>query len=213
MRLIIHKAKNKPRRVLFPEGEHEKILRAAHILVEEKIAQPMLIGNTEVIRAKAADLSIPLEKIQIVDPAIWPKRESYIQTLYELRQRRGVTLSEARELIHNRNLFGAVMVQVGDADALVGGVMQHFPDTIRPALQVIKPRPGLHKVSGLYALVTQARRHVFPGGLHGEYRAERRRPGGDRVVRGGNSEAVQRDAASGDAVVFQLWQHAAPADG
>jgi len=83
------------------------------------------------------------------------KAEAYIQTLYELRQRRGVTLSEARELINNRNLFGAVMVQVGDADALVAGVMQHFRDTIRPALQVIKPRPGLHKVSGLYALVTK----------------------------------------------------------
>ena len=155
MRLIIQKAKNKPRRVLFPEGEHEKILRAAHIMLEEKIGQPMLIGDTEVIRAKAADLGVPLEKIQIVDPATWPMREAYIQTLYELRQRSGVTLSEARELIHNRNLFGAVMVQVGDADALVGGVMQHFPDTIRPALQVIKPRAGLHKVSGLYALVTK----------------------------------------------------------
>ena len=155
MRLIIHKAQKKPRSVVFPEGENEKILRAAHILVEEKIALPMLIGNTQVIRAKAADLSVPLENIQIVDPATWPKRETYIQTLYELRQRRGVTLSEARELINNRNLFGAVMVEVGDADALVGGVTQHFPDTIRPALQVIKPRPGLHKVSGLYALVTR----------------------------------------------------------
>ncbi len=155
MRLVIHKARSNPRRVLFPEGEHEKILRAAHILLEEKIAQPMLIGDAEKIRAKAADVGVPLEKIQIVDPETWPKREAYIQRLYELRQRRGVTLSEARQLIHNRNLFGAVMVQVGDADALVGGVMQHFPDTIRPALQVIKPRPGLHKVSGLYALVTK----------------------------------------------------------
>ena len=155
MRLIIHKAQNKPRRVVFPEGENEKILRAAHILAEEKIAQPMLIGNSEVIRAKAADLSMELEEIQIVDPATWPKREAYIQELYELRERRGVTLSEARELINNRNLFGAVMVQVGDADALVGGVTQHFGDTVRPALQVIKPRPRLHKVSGLYVLVTR----------------------------------------------------------
>jgi malate dehydrogenase (oxaloacetate-decarboxylating)(NADP+) len=155
MRLIIHKAQNKPKRVVFPEGENEKILRAAHILAEEKIAQPMLIGNSEVIRAKAADLSMGLEEIQIVDPATWPKREEYIQALYELRERRGVTLSEARELINNRNLFGAVMVQVGDADALVGGVIQHFGDTVRPALQVIKPRPGLHKVSGLYVLVTR----------------------------------------------------------
>ena len=155
MRLIIHKAQSKPQRVVFPEGENEKILRAAHILAEEKIARPMLIGNTEVIQARAADLSVNLDEFQIVDPAAWPKRESYIQTLYELRQRRGVTLSEARELINNRNLFGAVMLHLGDADALVGGETQHFPDTIRPALQVIKPRPGLHKVSGVYVLVTR----------------------------------------------------------
>ena len=155
MRLIIHKAQTKPRSVVFPEGENEKILRAAHILVEEKIAQPMLIGNTQVIRAKAADLSVDLKKIIVVDPGVWPRREAYIETLYQLRQRRGITLSEARKLINNRNVFGSLMLHLGDADALVGGETQHFPDTIRPALQVIKPRPGLHKVSGLYALVTR----------------------------------------------------------
>ena len=96
-----------------------------------------------------------LEHIQVVDPHLWKKRDAYIQALYELRQRRGVTLSEARTLIDNRNTFGSVMVHMGDADALVGGVNQHFPDTLRPALQVIKPRRGLHRVSGLYALVTK----------------------------------------------------------
>jgi malate dehydrogenase (oxaloacetate-decarboxylating)(NADP+) len=151
----VHKAKQQPRRVVFPEGENEKILRAAHILVEEKIAQPMLIGSTKVIREKAEDLGVNLGRIQVVDPNMWSKRDAYIQALYELRQRRGVTLSEAQTLINNRNIFGSVMVHMGDADALVGGVTQHFPDTIRPALQVIKPRPGLHKVSGLYALVTK----------------------------------------------------------
>ena len=155
MRVIVHKAKQRPKRVVFPEGENEKILRAAHILVEEKIAQPMLIGSTKVIREKAEDLGVNLERIQVVDPNMWSKRGEYIQALYELRQRRGVTLSEAQTLINNRNIFGSVMVHLGDADALVGGVTQHFPDTIRPALQVIKPRPGLHKVSGLYALVTK----------------------------------------------------------
>ena len=155
MRLIIHKAQTKPRSVVFPEGENEKILRAAHILAEEKIAQPMLIGNAQVIRAKAADLLVDLKKITLVDPSVWPRREAYIGTLYQLRQRRGITLSEARELINNRNIFGSLMVHLGDADALVGGETQHFPDTIRPALQVIKPRLGLHKVSGLYALVTR----------------------------------------------------------
>jgi malate dehydrogenase (oxaloacetate-decarboxylating)(NADP+) len=155
MRMIIRKAQARPRRVVFPEGESEKILRAAHILVEEEIAQPILLGDEQVIAAKAKDLSVELDKISVVNPKSWPKREAYTNTLYELRQRRGVTLSEANELINNRTLFGAIMVHRGDADALVGGVGQHFPDTIRPALQVIKPRPGLHRVAGLYLLVTR----------------------------------------------------------
>ena len=155
MRLIIHKAQQQPRRVVFPEGENEKILRAAHILVEEKIAKPMLIGDAMIIEAKAADLGMSLDQIIVVDPPLWAKRVLYAEALYGLRQRRGVTQSEAHSLINNPNIFGSVMVHLGDADALVGGVTQHFPDTIRPALQVIKPRPGLHKVSGLYVLVTR----------------------------------------------------------
>jgi malate dehydrogenase (oxaloacetate-decarboxylating)(NADP+) len=155
MRTVIHKAQARPRRVVFPEGDSEKILRAAHILVEEKIARPILLGDETIIQAKAKELSMTLEKMQVVNPATWPKRQAYVQKLYELRQRHGVTLSEAQELLNNRNLFGSVMVESGDADALVAGVNQHFPDTIRPALQVIKPRPGLHRVSGLYVLVTR----------------------------------------------------------
>src|SRR5271169_3907699 len=155
MRTIIRKAAARPRRVVFPEGENEKILRAAHILVEENIAQPILLGDEKIIQANAHDLSVAMEKIEVVNPQTWAKRETYIKTLYELRQRHGVTLSEAQELINNHNLFGSLMVHLGDADALVGGVDEHFPDTIRPALQVIKPRPGLHRVSGLYVLVTR----------------------------------------------------------
>src|ERR1700739_2185786 len=150
MRTIIRKAQTRPRRVVFPEGENEKILRAAHILVEENIAHPVVLGNEKVIAAKAADLGVPLEKLEVVNPATCPKRETYVNRLYELRQRRGVTLSEAQDVINNRNLVGAVMVSLGEADALVAGEDQHFPDTIRPALQVIKPRAGLHRVSGLY---------------------------------------------------------------
>ncbi len=155
MRTIIRKAQARPRRVVFPEGESAKILRAAHILVEENIARPILLGDDKIIVARARDLAVPLEKIEVVNPQTSPKREAYAETLYELRQRRGVTLSEAQGLINNRNLFGSLMVHVEDADALVGGVDQHFPDTIRPALQVIKPRPGLHHVSGLYVLVSR----------------------------------------------------------
>ena len=155
MRTIIRKAAARPRRVVFPEGDSERVLRAAHILVEENIAQPILLGDEKVIQAKANDLSVTLDKIKVVNPRVWPKREEFVQALYELRQRHGVTLSEAQELINNRTLFGALMVKLGEADALLGGVDKHFPDTIRPALQVIKPRPGLHRVSGLYVVVTR----------------------------------------------------------
>jgi malate dehydrogenase (oxaloacetate-decarboxylating)(NADP+) len=155
MRTIIRKAAARPRRVVFPEGHSERVLRAARILVEENIAQPILLGDEKVIQAKANDLAVALDKIKVVDPRVWPKREAFVQDLYELRQRRGVTLSEAQELVNNRTMFGALMVKLGEADALLGGVDKHFPDTIRPALQVIKPRPGLHRVSGLYVVVTR----------------------------------------------------------
>ncbi len=168
MRMMIHKAQARPKRVVFPEGDSDKILRAAHILVDEKIATPILLGRAETIRVKAADLGLSLDGMDIVDPQQSPRREVYIEELYRLRQRRGVTLSEARELIDNRNLFGSLMVRLGHADALVSGVSQHYPDTIRPALQVIKARPrlshaelyqdGMHPeglVAGLYTMVTK----------------------------------------------------------
>ena len=155
MRIVIHKAQARPKRVVFPEGDNDKVLRASHILVEEKIARPILLGNETIIRDRAAELGVPLGGMDIVDPQNAALREVYIQELYWLRQRRGVTLSEARGLIENRNVFGSLMVRMGDADALVSGVTQHYPDTIRPALQIIKVRDGVHKVSGLYALITQ----------------------------------------------------------
>ena len=155
MRMMIHKAQARPKRVVFPEGESEKILRAAHVLVEENIALPILLGDEQIIEARAKDLGVALDKIKVVNPKTCEKREAYATSLYELRQRRGVTLSEAREMIQNRNYFGPVMLHAGDGDALLAGVDQHFPDTLRPALQVIKPRPGLHKVSGLYVVVTR----------------------------------------------------------
>jgi malate dehydrogenase (oxaloacetate-decarboxylating)(NADP+) len=155
MRTVIRKAQEQPRRVVFPEGDNEKVLRAAHILADEKIAQPILLGNAATIRATMEKLGLSLAGMELLDPADSHLRELYIEKLYLLRQRKGVTLTEAREQTLNRNTFGSIMVHLGDADALVSGVTQHFPDTIRPALQVIKPRPGLHKVSGLYLMITQ----------------------------------------------------------
>jgi malate dehydrogenase (oxaloacetate-decarboxylating)(NADP+) len=154
-RMMIHKAQAKPKHVVFPEGDNEKILRACHCLLEEKIAVPILLGDTATIHAKATELGLDLKDAWMVDPGKSPLRERYIDELFGLRQRRGVTVSEARALIDNCNVFGSMMVHMGDADALVSGVTQHFPDVIRPALQIVRMREGLHKVSGCYAMITR----------------------------------------------------------
>jgi len=139
--------------VVFPEGDNEKILRACHTLLEEKIATPILLGDVAKILAKTLELGLNLRGAEIVDPLTARYRERYIQELFRLRQRSGVTLDEARTLINDRNIFASMMVHMGDTDALVSGVTQHFPDTIRPALQIVRMREGLHKVAGCYPMI------------------------------------------------------------
>jgi malate dehydrogenase (oxaloacetate-decarboxylating)(NADP+) len=154
MRVMVNKAQRSPKRVVFPEGEESKILRACQILVDERIAKPILLGDEERIWAKISDLHLHLDDVVVADPARMPAREAYAEEFFQLRHRKGVTRSEAAELISNRNVFGALMVHMGDADALIGGLTEHYPDTLRPALQVLAVRPGLRRVSGLYVLIT-----------------------------------------------------------
>jgi malate dehydrogenase (oxaloacetate-decarboxylating)(NADP+) len=161
MRVMIHKAQRQPKRVVFPEGEEPKILRACQILLDEKIAKPILLGHEPQIRARIAELHLPVKGIQIVDPSESPRLAAYAEEMYSLRQRKGVARHEAGEQILNRNVFGAMMVRLGDADALVAGLTQHYPDTIRPALQVIEVRHGSRRVSGVYVLITQKRDIFF----------------------------------------------------
>jgi malate dehydrogenase (oxaloacetate-decarboxylating)(NADP+) len=154
MRTLINKAKAAPKRVVFPEGEEEKILRAAQVLVEEGIAIPILLGDETEIRSKIQELGLDLKGVQIIDPATSDIRGEYIDELFTLRQRKGVTRAEAKRLIKkNRNYYGAMMLQHGDADALLSGLNHHYPDTIRPALEVIGKQEGLSKVHGLYMMV------------------------------------------------------------
>ena len=155
---IIQKAQAKPKQVVFPEGEHEKILRTAHNLIDEKIALPILLGNPAIIKDQAKELGLDLTGAKIVDPESSPLFEPFIQELFRLRQRRGVTLTEARTQMKDHNVFGSMMVRMGQADALVSGVSQHFPETIRPALQIIGTREGLRRVSGCYLMITKARK-------------------------------------------------------
>ena len=155
MRIMMHKAQSNPKRVVFPEGSHEKILRACNVLIEEKIATPILLGRSEAIHRAAAELGFALDGAVIVEPESSSRRDEYVKELYRLRQRRGLTLAAAEELILDRNIFGSMMVRMGDADAMVSGVTRNYPDTLRPALQIIGVREGIHKVSGIYLFVTR----------------------------------------------------------
>jgi malate dehydrogenase (oxaloacetate-decarboxylating)(NADP+) len=154
MRAIINKAKSDPRKVVFPDGENEKILRAAQMLIEEGIAKPILVGNHARISAKLAELNIELE-VPIIDPATSELTGLYAEQLYRMRERKGLTLSEARRYLHRRSHmhFGSMMVHMGDADALLAGIESNYPDTIRPALEVIGKQEHLSSVHGLYMMV------------------------------------------------------------
>ena len=154
MRTLIHKAQSDARRVVFPEGCYTKVLRAARILVEEGIARPILLGCVWTITDKAEKMGIPLDGMELVEPAKDKRLSSYIERFYGKRQRKGVTQSDAaRKMARDHNYFGAMMVEMGDADAMVSGIDHNYVETIRPALQIIGKRDGLHNVHGLYMMV------------------------------------------------------------
>jgi malate dehydrogenase (oxaloacetate-decarboxylating)(NADP+) len=154
MRTLINKAKAAPKRIVFPEGEEDKILRAAQILVNENIATPILLGNAEAIAAKAQHMHVDLSGITVIDPTTSDKRDEYVGKMFELRQRKGVTRHGAMsQLKGNYNYFGALMVQQGDADTMLSGINHHYPETIRPSLEIIGKQNNLSKVHGMYMMV------------------------------------------------------------
>ena len=158
IRGIINRAVRDPKRIVFPEGEEPKILRAARIVVDEGIGYPILLGNRDVIERNAAAATISLEDIAIEDPSNSPNRERYAEFLWERRQRKGMSNAEALRRLYNGNYFGSVMVACGDADALLSGMTMQYPETIRPALEVVGSHPRAGLVSGMYMLVFD--RHV-----------------------------------------------------
>ncbi|HWM92372.1 MAG TPA: NADP-dependent malic enzyme [Thermoanaerobaculia bacterium] len=157
MRGVVDRAKRDPRKIVFPEGEHDKILRAAKILVDEGIAHPVLLARREMIADKLRDLDLPESRITIIHNESSEKFEEYAQKLHEMRRRDGMTLVEARRRLRLRNYFGTMMVETGDADGLISGLTQSYPETIRPALQILHTREGVRKVSGAYILILQDR--------------------------------------------------------
>jgi len=156
MRTLINKAKACPKRIVFPEGDEDQIIRATQILLDEKIAKPILLGNKADIEARVEFLGADITGAEIIEPENSPKCEEYIDALFTMRQRKGVTLAEAKRLVKkNRNYFGAMMVEKGDADTLLSGISHHYPETIRPALEIIGKQDNLSKVHGLYMMVTK----------------------------------------------------------
>jgi malate dehydrogenase (oxaloacetate-decarboxylating)(NADP+) len=158
IRGIINRAMRDPKRIVFPEGEEPKILRAARIVVDDGIGYPILLGNREVIERNAAAAVISLEDIVIEDPSTSPNRDRYAEFLWKRRQRKGMSFAEALRRLFNGNYFGSVMVACGDADALISGMTMQYPETIRPALEVVGAHPRAGLVSGMYMLVFD--RHV-----------------------------------------------------
>ena len=160
MRVITHKARQDPRKVVYPEGTHSKILRAAAEVVEERIAQPILLGDEERVRAAAKENDVPLEGITIVDPRCSENRDRYAAELFALRKLKGVTKEFASHMVLDPNVFGALMVKMGDADGLISGVSQHYPDTVRPLMQIIGSRKEGPRVAGIM-LVTFRNKSYF----------------------------------------------------
>jgi len=161
IRRTIEKAKSNPRRIVFPEGNHIKILKAAQILVEEKIANPILLGNKNEINAMIKEHHIDSEGFTIVDPTEYDKIDAYAEQYYQLRQRRGVSKHTAEGIIRQGNYFGAMMVRMGDADGMISGLTTSYPKTIKPALEIIHTAEGVKRVSGMYIVLAQKQVYFF----------------------------------------------------
>ena len=161
MQKIFDRAKQAPKRIVFPEGENEKILRAAKILVDQEMAHPILVARREMIAPLMTELGLDESQLTIVETDGFARAEEYAQALHQRRRREGMTVEDAHRLLRQRNYFGAMMVAMGDADGLISGLTGEYPDTIRPALQILHTREGVKRVSGAYILILKDRLFFF----------------------------------------------------
>ncbi len=156
LRAVTNKAKSNPKRVVFAEADNYKILKVAQIVRDERIAIPILLGNKQLIKQILLENELELYGVEIVDPLEESvKLNQYADYLFRKRQRRGITLSEAKKMMRDRNYYGASMVQFGEADALISGLTKNYAATIKPALQIIGIESGVNKVAGMYMMITK----------------------------------------------------------
>jgi len=161
MRTIIHKAQKEPKRIVFPEGTSERIIRASSQIISEKIAVPILLGDPEIIKSEADRLHINLNGVEIIKPSESPKRDQYAKEIYEMRQRKGMTRTRASKRVRQENWFGPMMVKNGDADGMVSGVTQDYADILRPALKILKTCEGVKHVAGMQIMAFKNKMKIF----------------------------------------------------
>lgn len=158
MRAIGNKARKDPKRLVFAEADNQKILKAASILYDDGIAYPILLGDPVKINRIAEENNIDLADIPIIDPRsdeMEPKRDFYAELFFKKRQRRGINKYESHKLMKDRNHFGCMMVETGDADAMLSGLTKNYAEAIRPALQIIGTEESVKKIAGMYLLLTK----------------------------------------------------------
>jgi len=158
MSSLVERAKKDPKKVVFAEADNYKILRAAQTVKDEGIAEPVLLGPRAKLEALIEKYELELDGVQIIDPRSEEEnenREKYGRIMYNMRKRKGYTLPEAIKAMRERNYYGCVMLKQGDADALISGISRNYPDTLRPALQIIGKNPRNKTIAGMYLLNTK----------------------------------------------------------
>jgi malate dehydrogenase (oxaloacetate-decarboxylating)(NADP+) len=158
MRVLGNKAKRDPRRIVFAEADKVKILKAAQIVIDEGIGYPILLGDENKIRILAQANGIDIEGLPIFDPRsdeMEEKRNEYGNLFFKKRQRRGFNAYESKKVMKDRNYFGCMMVETGDADAMISGLSKNYPDTIRPAIHCIGMEEGTNRIAGMYLMLTK----------------------------------------------------------
>src|SRR5487761_630504 len=158
LRIIGNKARKHPKKVVFAEAENQKILKTAQLVLDDGFAYPILLGDPKKIAEIAAENGIDLEGIPIIDPksdAAEEKRAQYGELFFAKRRRKGFNYYESKKIMRERLYFGCMMVETGEADAMISGLSKNYPDTIRPALQIIGLEEGSKKVAGMYIMMTK----------------------------------------------------------
>jgi malate dehydrogenase (oxaloacetate-decarboxylating)(NADP+) len=159
--LLVHKAQQSTHRLVFSEGEDDKVVRAARLIADQHVARPVLLGRPDFINQRASEFGFDLNGCEIVDVASSPRLDAFADALYRLRARRGMTPHAATTRIRDPKVFGLMMVHLGEADGFVGGMDEAYPETIRPALQIVGLRDGVSRVSALQLLVLNDRLFFF----------------------------------------------------